>query len=150
MDLARTTSDCRTGGPHRALLAPGVRRFALVVLVASFVIPPTGLGVDLCPLHRVTGLPCPGCGMTRGLAALTQGDFTAAAGLNPFALLVWPVLVALAVLALVPQRLVGRLERRLDAHGSVLTRMFHLGLATLLGFGALRVVLLVACGERFP
>ncbi|MEW5742206.1 MAG: DUF2752 domain-containing protein [Myxococcota bacterium] len=147
---AMGTPDPRDSFTHRALLAPGVRRLALVVLLISAVFPLTGLSVDICPLHRATGLPCPGCGMTRSLAALTQGDFSAAAGLNPFAFLVWPVLVVLALLALAPAPLIQSIERRLDVHGPLLTRSFHLALAALLGFGALRLAVLVAVGERFP
>ena len=75
------------------LLTPWVRRAALVGLVASFVFPTAGLGVDLCPIHRVTGLPCPGCGVTRALASLSQGDLSLAVGLNPFVLVLWPGLV---------------------------------------------------------
>lgn len=31
-----------------------------------------------CPLHRLTGLPCPGCGMSRALFSLAKLDFTGA------------------------------------------------------------------------
>jgi hypothetical protein len=37
-----------------------------------------------CPFHRLTGLWCPGCGMTRALHALLHGDITAAMGSNLF------------------------------------------------------------------
>lgn len=135
---------------HRALLGRRVRLLALAVVAASTVFPVSGLGVDLCPMHLATGLPCPGCGLSRGVAAISQGDFAAAAGLNPFSLLAWPVLVVLAVLALAPERLVRRLEARLDVHGPVLTRAFHVVLAALLGFGLLRLAWLLATGESFP
>ncbi|MCC6334823.1 MAG: DUF2752 domain-containing protein [Myxococcales bacterium] len=150
MSPTAATPDPGVSWTHRALLAPGVRRFALLIFLGSFFFPLTGLSVDLCPLHQATGLPCPGCGMTRSLAALTQGDFSTAAGLNPFGFLVWPVLAVLAVLALVPARGVQRLAQRLDVYGPLLTRAFHLVLAALLGFGALRLVALLALGERFP
>ncbi|WP_237564325.1 MULTISPECIES: DUF2752 domain-containing protein [unclassified Actinomyces] len=45
-------------------------------------------GMDLCPVHRATGLWCPLCGGTRATRALLHGDLTAAAGYNPFALVV--------------------------------------------------------------
>jgi hypothetical protein len=32
----------------------------------------------ICAFHRLTGLNCPGCGMTRALYALLHGDFLAA------------------------------------------------------------------------
>lgn len=138
------------GWTHRALLTPRVRRLALLAMLISAVFPIAGLGVDLCPVHRATGLPCPGCGLTRAISALTQGDLATAAGLNPFAFLAWPVLVVLALLALAPAPVVGRVERRLDAHGPVLTRAFTVVLAALLGFGALRLVAHLLSGVGFP
>jgi hypothetical protein len=53
-------------------------------------------GFVLCPFRAVTGLPCPGCGMTRAFCAIGHGDFASAFGFNvlaPFvflaALLLW-------------------------------------------------------------
>jgi hypothetical protein len=48
-----------------------------------------------CPLHEMTGLDCPGCGGTRALHALTQGDIGAAVSHNA----VLAVLLPLAALA---------------------------------------------------
>lgn len=45
-----------------------------------------------CPLHTVTGLPCPSCGMTRGLGAFFQGDWQTAWMWNPLGI-VLPFLV---------------------------------------------------------
>jgi hypothetical protein len=56
--------------------------------------------VPPCPLRTVTGIPCPLCGMTRGVTALVHGDVTEALLLNPASY----VAVALAVVFLVQWR----------------------------------------------
>ncbi|HZI63513.1 MAG TPA: DUF2752 domain-containing protein [Thermoanaerobaculia bacterium] len=45
-------------------------------------------GLYFCPSRRFLDLPCPGCGMTRALAALAQGEWRAALALHPLAPLV--------------------------------------------------------------
>ena len=56
--------------------------------------------VPPCPLRTITGIPCPMCGMTRGVTALVHGDFAHALLMNPASYLA----VALAVLLLVQWR----------------------------------------------
>jgi|SRR5215204_4828568 len=44
---------------------------------------PTTAGFfPVCPLYSMTGLACPGCGMTRGLHALLHGDVLTALDYN--------------------------------------------------------------------
>lgn len=40
-----------------------------------------------CPTYTVTGLYCPGCGMTRAGMSIIQGDFASAFSHHPFSLL---------------------------------------------------------------
>lgn len=139
-----------TASTHRALLTPGSRRLALLVMAASVVFPVGGLGVDLCPVHATTGLPCPGCGMSRAIAAFSQGDFSAALGLNPFVVFAWPLFFALALLAFAPGSVTQRVEAAIDARGATIGRSYLLVLYAFIGFGLLRFVALLALGERFP
>lgn len=37
-----------------------------------------------CPFEALTGVPCPGCGMTRAILSLVAGDIGGAAAYNPF------------------------------------------------------------------
>jgi hypothetical protein len=39
--------------------------------------------VTLCMFERVTGRPCPGCGMTRSILRLSQGDLTGSLRMHP-------------------------------------------------------------------
>ena len=87
---------------------------ALQILAVSF-----GAGGWPCPLVSATGVPCPGCGLTRATVALLRGEFTAALSAHAFAPVLLLALAALAVAAVLPAarreafaRLVGRFERR--------------------------------------
>lgn len=56
--------------------------------------------VPPCPLRTITGIPCPLCGMTRGVTALVHGELGHALTLNPGSY----VAVALAILLLLQWR----------------------------------------------
>lgn len=46
-----------------------------------------GLPTPLCPFHAITGIPCPSCGITRGLFTLLHGDPRTAFLFNPLGLI---------------------------------------------------------------
>ena len=52
-----------------------------------------------CLLHDLTGLHCPGCGMTRAANAVLEGNVAAAFRFNPLGVILLP----LALVALVPE-----------------------------------------------
>ena len=63
-------------------------------------------GPVLCPMRRLTAIPCPGCGLTRALGVLARGHVADALTLHP---LVWLVVVDAAVLwVLTARRRLGR------------------------------------------
>ena len=53
-----------------------------------------------CPFRQITGWPCPTCGATRALAALTQGQLVAALFFNPLVAAVALVLIAAGAVSL--------------------------------------------------
>lgn len=53
--------------------------------------------VVLCPLRRVTGVPCPFCGATRSVGAAIQGDLGASLALNPVGIMIIVATVMLLV-----------------------------------------------------
>lgn len=50
-----------------------------------------------CPFRWLTGFTCPGCGSTRGLHQLLHGDVVGAFELNPFTMVMLPILLYVLV-----------------------------------------------------
>ena len=59
------------------------------VYLASVILPEhalDGARYSICVFHNVTGLPCPGCGMTRAFLAIGHGNLVSAWKLNALSL----------------------------------------------------------------
>ena len=67
---------------ERILAAAGI----FITLGGAFFVwffnPTTERFFPVCPLFKLTGLACPGCGLTRGFHALFHGDILTALGFN--------------------------------------------------------------------
>jgi hypothetical protein len=76
---------------------------ALTGLASAAALPPSLLqgGPVLCPFRFLTGLPCPGCGMTRSVVALLHGDLAASVFYHPLGVAVVAGAAIVAVLALI-------------------------------------------------
>ncbi len=59
-------------------------------------------GVSLCPFRAISGIPCPGCGMTRAMLSLGQLEITNAIKLNPFSLPLLFVMILCLILDKLP------------------------------------------------
>lgn len=72
-----------------AILAPMLREPAVCVGLfgaAAILVSANLLGVSLwpCVFHETTGMPCPGCGLTRGMSSLLRGDIAKSLAWNAF------------------------------------------------------------------
>jgi|SRR5450756_1326302 len=99
--ISRSGSSTPTG-PANPVGCSGLR-FALILLglialvIAALVFffnPATYSFYPICQFHRLTGLNCPGCGMTRALYVLLHGDLATALRDNALFVLALPVLLA--------------------------------------------------------
>ena len=63
-----------------------------------------------CPILRMFGVPCPGCGMTRACAALLRLDFRAAAAYHPLVFVLIPGLLYFIFRELLPFSLSRKME----------------------------------------
>jgi hypothetical protein len=104
------------------------------LLVLHVWVPASGLQNTVCLFRRLTGIPCPGCGMTRAFAHLAKGEWAAAAHDHPLAfplaaeiVLTWLAWGA-ALLGRLPLRLPVRYEGWVIGHLAALTA-FWLGRA---------------------
>jgi Protein of unknown function (DUF2752) len=66
----------------------------------------------LCPLRRLTGVPCPFCGSTTVFMEAGAGHWTAALLANPVTVLAALVFLAAPLLALDPFTVLARVPRR--------------------------------------
>jgi len=77
--------------------APGYRRaigglsLSLFLLLFVYFYQPyalnsaAGTTITVCPFRNLTGLPCPGCGLTRSVFHVAHGDYARGLALYPFA-----------------------------------------------------------------
>jgi len=103
------------------------------VMAVLFIFNPATSGFyPFCPLHRLTGWLCPGCGSLRAIHELLHGNVVAAFRLNALLVLALPVLAGLAVRW-------GYLKHRgRPVYIGVSGRTFWVGFTIVLLFGILR------------
>ncbi|HKA20536.1 MAG TPA: DUF2752 domain-containing protein [Blastocatellia bacterium] len=138
----------KNSGVFQAQVSKKLALFGFAGLFAVFLTsvllrPPATDYFTLCGFKNLTGLPCPGCGLTHSFCALAKGDVGDAFGFN----LLGPVLfLALVILwirsafvllnVLSPVRAMDRIAGRLN-----LVRAFFIGFAV---YGVVRIGYLLA------
>jgi hypothetical protein len=93
-------------------LSAGLLLFSLACVAYAAGLFDAGRAIEalppLCLFHRLTGLDCPGCGMTRAFVCLLRGDLHCAWQMHPFSV---PLLLVAIAAVLVPAPLRSRLAR---------------------------------------
>lgn len=116
-----------------------IASFPLLVLAARFV--PFDRLPSTCGFLRLTGYPCPTCGMTRSVMALAHLDWARAMAFNPLG----PVFLGMCALwwtnALIEIR-TGRRTRLWEWTIRNIVPLAILGIAVLTIFGGLRIRML--------
>ncbi len=118
---------------ERSLAFSGlIASIAGLLVVRSF--NPTNAGFfPQCPFYVLTGLACPGCGLTRGTHALLNGNVLSALGFNAMLIILVPVGIY-AFLALLSIAVRGRGLPR----SNISTNVFWAIFAAFIIFGVLR------------
>jgi hypothetical protein len=139
-DLAPSASRRESG----AAATVGLAAAAAGALAIACAVSPQRVdsGPILCPFRLATGLPCPGCGLTRAWVFIAHGDFGAALRANPFGYVT--MAAAIGLIALVCTAAVR--GRRIPSMAPVVrSRPFLVVFACWLLFAAVRIAL-VATG----
>jgi len=67
-----------------------------------------------CPIRATLGIPCPGCGLSRAIAAILHGDWQTALTIHAFAPIAIIVFSIVLVAAFLPKSARTQLENRLE------------------------------------
>lgn len=97
--MSAATRSAAPGGARRALLPAGIAVGGLgLALLVQAVFDPFRVDIPLCPVYHLTGIYCPGCGATRAVHALLDGDVLLALQNNVLIVVALPVAAVLYVL----------------------------------------------------
>ena len=92
-----------------------------MILFSAFSIALTGA---TCVLRTITGIPCPGCGLTRATLALIRFDWPEAFRFHPMVFLLWPFLLCFAILLLLKKTTVRKFTPYLVVFGICLVLVY--------------------------
>ncbi len=101
----------------------------------------------VCPFYLLTGLPCPGCGLTRAFVCLGHGQVAASLHWHPLGIVLYALCFgawAVRGWAWLANEPIAR------ASGPLSGRWSLAGLVLLLGFGAARIGWVWMHGARWP
>jgi len=116
----------------------GLGALALVLLAAA--LPSQGAGVPICLFRYLTGLPCPGCGLTRSFSCILHGDFERGYDYHPFGYFLLPLFAMVAATLILPAAYRTRLENLVRARQSQLRHLYLTLIYGFIAFGAIRIV----------
>ena len=114
---------------------------SLSAIVSSFFIPPDGIpGFAVCLSSYVTGIPCPGCGLTRSISSISHGAFAKAFFYHPFGFIIYPVFVFLGTYALLPKRIKEKVKKYLMTKNDHIGTFYLFFIYSFIAFGAVRFI----------
>lgn len=122
---------------------------AWVALSLAILLPPKGIGLNLCWMRGELGIPCPGCGLTRSFSCAMRGHFYESWLFHPFGPFLLAMFLVVAVVSLLPEtRRVG-LAAFMERHQRLLHHIFTVLMTAFCSYGLLRAVLQLSGFCRF-
>jgi hypothetical protein len=110
-------------------------------LLLAALSPPHGSGLLVCWLNLGTGLPCPGCGLTRSLSCAMRGMFLESWQHHPMGLLILVFFLAIAAASLLSTPRQQQLASYMRSKAIIFNSLFLAFVATFLSFGVARAIM---------
>jgi len=107
-------------------------------LLLAVVSPPHGSGISLCWIESATGLPCPGCGLTRSLSCGLRGIFIESWQYHPMGLVILALFVCTAGQSVIPKLYRHRLVEFMQSRSVLFSSLYVAFVFLFIAFGALR------------
>lgn len=79
----------------------GVAILLAIPLFIGLTTPDITAKPTLCPILRLYGVPCPGCGLTKSVIFLYQGDIVASIGFHVLGIVIVAILFLMLLLAII-------------------------------------------------
>lgn len=140
LEAARHSILCQPHRVHERWLGKYSVLAAWVGLLVAVVSPPEGLGVVLCWLEGATGLPCPGCGLTRSLSCAIRGLLIESWSYHPMGPAILVLFILTAAYSLFPRLIRDRFAQCLQDHATSVNVGYCVFVLLFVGFGLARAV----------
>ena len=98
----------------RAIISGTCIVILIICGIVGYRLEATGIIKLSCAFHDISGLNCPGCGLTRMVKALVAGELYQAMRFNPLAFFGAPILAVIAALGIKDYINYGRLGNKVE------------------------------------
>ena len=112
-----------------------IKRIGIVLICIIFILIIYSMGIYIpCPIHLITGLHCPGCGITRCIVSILELDFYKAFRYNPLIFILLPFLCSYVIYKLY----IWILDRKDNVTNKLKGYPMYILIIILIGYGILR------------
>jgi Protein of unknown function (DUF2752) len=98
---------------------------------------PHGSGITICCMQSATGIPCPGCGLTRSMSCGLRGLFAQSWDYHPFGVPILLLFICACALSLAPATR-KKFEHLIDSHPALFKNTYQVFVVAFVGFGVIR------------
>ena len=113
---------------------------AWIGLLVAVISPPHGFGISVCWFSGATGLPCPGCGVTRSLSCGLRGLWLESWHYHPLGMFILALFGFTAAQSLLPRPARERLAQGLKDRAFSCNTVYLAFLVVFIGFGVARAI----------